>query len=104
MWRGLAVLLVVVFFTVRAMTRDQLPVRVAQAEHVPLTSTDSTNGRVEPVVNYQVYSPIATTVKEIDVQPGDQVSAGKLLMVLDDTQARARLAAVMSSVRSESMA
>ena len=29
-WRGSAVLLIVVFFTVRALTRDQLPVRVAR--------------------------------------------------------------------------
>ena len=53
-------------------------------------NTISTNGRVEPEVNYQFYSPIATTVKAVYVQPGDQVKAGKLLMVLDDVEARAR--------------
>lgn len=99
MWRGLAILLVVVFFTVRAMTRDRLPVRVAAASHVQLTSTTSTNGRVEPVMNYQVYSPISTTVKAVYVQPGDEVAAGKLLMVLDDTQAQARVASAESGVK-----
>ena len=62
-------------------------------------STISTNGRVEPVVNYQIYSPIATTVKAVYVQPGDMVAAGKLLMVLDDMEARARVASAESGVK-----
>jgi HlyD family secretion protein len=62
-------------------------------------STISTNGRVEPEVNYEFHSPIATTVKAVYVQPGDQVAAGKLLMVLDDVQARARVATAESGVK-----
>jgi HlyD family secretion protein len=98
-WWGSAVLLIVVFFTVRAMTRDRLQVRVAQATHMQLVSTVSTNGRVEPEVNYELHSPIATIVKEVYVQPGDQVAAGKLLMVLDDLQARAHEASAASGVK-----
>ncbi len=37
-----------------------------------LLNTVSTNGRVEPIVNYQFYSPIATTVKAVYAQEGDQ--------------------------------
>src|SRR5208337_1197881 len=95
-WLGSAVLLIVVFFTVRALTRDRLQVRVAEAAHVQLVSTVSTNGRVEPEVKYELHSPIATIVKEVYVQPGDEVAAGKLLMVLDDVQARAHLATAES--------
>ncbi|MFY9855236.1 MAG: efflux RND transporter periplasmic adaptor subunit [Terracidiphilus sp.] len=98
-WRGSAVLLVVVFFVVRALTRDQLQVRVAAAADVQLVSTISTNGRVEPEMNFEVHSPIATTVKAVYVQPGDQVAAGKVLLVLDDVEARAREAAAESGVR-----
>lgn len=98
-WRGSAVLLIVVFFAVRALTRDQLQVRVAAAADVQLVSTISTNGRVEPEMNYEVHSPIATTVKAVYVQPGDQVAAGKVLLVLDDVEARAREAAAESGVR-----
>jgi HlyD family secretion protein len=74
-------------------------VKVARAEHAPLNSTLSTNGRVEPLANYQYPSPISTTVKAVYVQPGDQVPAGKLLVVLDDADARARLAAAESGVK-----
>jgi HlyD family secretion protein len=95
----LAVLLIVVFFTVRALTRDRLQVRVAQATHMQLISTVSTNGRVEPEVNYELHSPIATIVKEVYVQPGDEVAAGQLLMVLDNLQARAHEATAESGVK-----
>jgi HlyD family secretion protein len=98
-WRSSAVLLIVVFFVVRALTRDQLQVRVAAAADVQLVSTISTNGRVEPEANFEVHSPIATTVKAVYVQPGDQVAAGKVLLVLDDVEARARQATAESGVR-----
>jgi HlyD family secretion protein len=98
-WRGSAVFLIVVFFTVRALTRDRIPVRVATAAHVQLVNTISTNGRVEPEMNFELHSPIAAAVKAVYVQPGDQVAAGKLLLVLDDVQARARLASAESGVK-----
>ena len=99
LWLGATILLIVVFFSVRSLTRDRVPVRAAQAAHVPVASTVSTNGRVEPVANYEIHSPIATTVKAVYVQPGDSVPAGKLLMVLDDIQARARVASAESGVK-----
>ena len=60
--------MVIVFFTARYLLRDQLPVRVARVGHEMLQNTVSTNGRVEPVVNYPFYSPLATTVKAVYVQ------------------------------------
>jgi HlyD family secretion protein len=98
-WRGSFVLLIVVFFAVRALTRDRLEVRVAHAVHAQLVSTISTNGRVEPEVKYELHSPISTIVKEVYVQPGDVVAAGKILMVLDDLQARAHEATAESGVK-----
>jgi HlyD family secretion protein len=100
LWLGALLLTIIVFFAVRSLTRDRLPVRVAAAAHVPLVSTISTNGRVEPEENFEVHSPIATTVKSVYVQPGDEVEAGKLLLVLDDMQARATEAAAQSGVKS----
>ena len=99
LWLGALVLLILVFFTVRSFTRDRLLVRVAEASHSPLASTVSTNGRVEPEINYEIYSPVSTTVKAVYAQPGDQVPAGKLLMTLDDIQARARAASAESGVK-----
>ncbi len=100
LWLGVAVLLLVVFYTVRNLTQQRLPVRVASVVRDSLASTISTNGRVEPVSNYEVHSPISTTVRAVYVQPGDHVPSGKVLMVLDDTEARARVAAAESGVKS----
>jgi len=99
LWIGAAVLLVIVFFAARYLLRDRLPVREAQVSRAELINTVPTNGRVEPEVNYQIISPVATTVKAVYVQQGDQVPAGKLLMVLDDVQPRARLATAESGVK-----
>jgi HlyD family secretion protein len=98
-WLGAAIILVLVFMSVRSLTRTRLEVRAAQAMHQELSSTISTNGRVEPVNNYEITCPISTTVKAVYVQPGDQVTAGKLLMALDDVQARARLATAQAAVK-----
>ena len=100
LWMGAAVLIVIVFFASRSLMRDRLPVREVQVGHEELVSTVSTNGRVEPESNYEIHSPVATTINEVYVQPGDQVPAGKLLMVLDGVEARARLATAESGVKS----
>ena len=99
-WRSSAILVVIVFFTARYLLRDQLPVRVARVGHEMLQNTVSTNGLVEPVVNYPFYSPIATTVKAVYVQEGDVVPRGKLLLTLDDVVARSRVASAESGVKS----
>jgi HlyD family secretion protein len=99
LWLGAAVLVIIVFFAARSFTRDRLPVREARVSRQLLLNNISTNGRVEPVANYPIYSPLASTVKAIYVQQGDQVPAGKLLLELDDTEARARVAAAESAIR-----
>ena len=99
LWRGAGVLLIVVFFTTRFLMRDKLPVRAVQASRQELISNVSTNGRVEPEANYEVHSPVSTSVKAVYVQSGEQVPAGKLLMVLDGVQARAREATAGSGVK-----
>jgi HlyD family secretion protein len=99
LWLASGILLIVVFFAARFLLRERLPVRAAQVNREELTKTIATNGRVEPVDNHECHSPIATTVKAVHVQEGDVVPAGKLLVELDDTEARARLAAAESGVK-----
>src|ERR1039458_2859522 len=98
-WWSAALLVVIVFFTARYLLRDQLPVRVARVGHEMLLNTVSTNGRVEPVVNYPFYSPLATTVKAVYAQEGDVVRPGKLLVTLDDVVARSRVPTAESGVK-----
>jgi HlyD family secretion protein len=98
-WLGAAIILVLVFLSVQKLTRERLQVRAAQVTRRPLASTISTNGQVEPEDNHEIPCPISTTVKAVYVQAGDHVNPGKLLVVLDDLQARARVASAESAVK-----
>ena len=99
LWIGAAVLVIAVFFLARFLLRERLPVRVAQLHHEAIVNSVSTNGRVEPEQPYHFYSPMSTTVKAVYAQSGDIVARGKLLLVLDDTAARAQVAAAQSGVK-----
>jgi HlyD family secretion protein len=99
LWFGAGVVLILVYFGVRSLTRDHLPVRAAEASQEPLASTISTNGLVEPIHNIEIHAPIGALVKAVYVQPGDTVAAGKLLMQLDDIDARAKMAGADSAVK-----
>jgi HlyD family secretion protein len=98
-WRSSAVLLILVFFVARYFLRDQLPVREVRVGHQEVLNTVSTNGRVEPLANYEIHSPISASVKAIYVTAGQQIPAGKVLLQLDDLQARSRVASAQSGVK-----
>ncbi|MGA2251898.1 efflux RND transporter periplasmic adaptor subunit [Terracidiphilus sp.] len=99
-WIGAAIVVVLVFFAVRSLTRERLQIRVMQVSRQELVSVLSTNGRVEPEENHEIHAPVTTTVRAVYVRPGDTVEAGKVLAVLDDVDTRARVAAAESGVRS----
>jgi HlyD family secretion protein len=99
LWAGAALAIIAVFFVARYLLRERLPVRLAEVSRATLQNTVSTNGRVEPVMNYTFSSPIATIVKSVHVREGDVVAAGKVLITLDDVQARAQVAAAESGVK-----
>ena len=100
LWFGVVLVLILVYFVARSLTRDRLPVRAAEVSKEPLATTTSTNGKVEPVEPIEIHAPISATVKAVYVQAGDTVPAGKLLMQLDDIDARAKLASADSAVKS----
>jgi HlyD family secretion protein len=99
LWIAAAIALVVIFFTVRRFTRDKLPLRVAESQVQDLIKVNSTNGRVEPEHIFEAHAPEATIVKEVYVHVGQRVRAGQLLVTLDDSNARAKLAAAVAALR-----
>jgi HlyD family secretion protein len=100
LWFGAVVVLIAVYFGVRSLARERVAVHAAEVIQAPLASTISTNGRVEPEHNIDIYSPVSAVVKAVYIEPGDLVPAGKLLMQLDDIDARAKLASAESAVKS----
>jgi HlyD family secretion protein len=100
LWIAAAIALVVIFFGVRRMTREKLPLRVAESQVQDLIKPSSTNGRVEPQLTFAAHAPEASVVKGVFVHVGDRVHAGQLLVTLDDSNARAKLAAATAALRS----
>jgi HlyD family secretion protein len=99
LWTLAAILLIIVFFAVRRLTREELPLRVAQATMQDLITTDSTNGKVEPQHNFEAHAPAPSTVKHLYVRAGEQVPTGKLLLSLDDADAVAHSASAVAVLR-----
>jgi HlyD family secretion protein len=99
LWTLAGILLVIVFFAVRRLTREELPLRVARATVGDLITTDSTNGKVEPEHNFEAHAPAPSTVKQLFVHAGELAPKGKLLVSLDDADAQARSANALASLR-----
>lgn len=79
---------------------DAVPVRTAKVERSDIRSVISTNGKVEPVQNFESHAPIGTTVKRVFVKEGAHVKKGQLLVQLNDFEARDQAARAMSQIRS----
>ena len=73
--------------------------RVAKAQRGPIRSLVSTNGKIEPLRNFEAHAPIATTVKRLLVKEGDRVKKGQLLVQLDDADIRAKAASAQVQIR-----
>jgi HlyD family secretion protein len=99
LWITAAIALCLIFFGVRRLTREKLPLRVAESQVQDLVKSTSTNGRVEPLHIFEAHAPEAAVVRNVYVHAGENVHAGQLLVALDDTSARARLASATAALR-----
>ncbi len=100
LWTAAGIALILIFFGVRRMTREKLPLRVAESQVQDLVKTSSTNGRVEAQLPFEAHAPDAAIVKNVFVHVGDHVRPGQLLVALDDTAALSRLATATAALRS----
>ena len=78
---------------------DAVPVRTAIVEQSVIRSLVSTNGKIEPVNNFEAHAPVSTSVRRVLVKEGDSVKKGQLLVVLDDADARAQAARSRTQLR-----
>lgn len=78
---------------------DSVPVIAARVSRSNIRSVISTNGKVEPVHNFEAHAPIGTTVKRVLVKEGDHVKRGQLLVDMNSANARSQAAQAMAQVR-----
>jgi HlyD family secretion protein len=93
------ILAVVVLAAFVSLHRSQVVIRVGRAERGTITASIATNGKIEALGNFQAYAPMPTTVKNIDVQQGDWVKAGQMLLRLDDADARLQAARAQAQLK-----
>jgi HlyD family secretion protein len=97
---ALAVVLAVVLFASFGNRRsDWVPVRAATIVRDNIRSVISTNGKIEPVQNFEAHAPVPTTVRRLLVKEGDHVKQGQLLLQLDDAEARSQAARALAQLK-----
>lgn len=97
---ALAILAAVIVLGAFVSLRDNsVAVRTAVIEKSTIRSVISTNGKIEPIDNFEAHAPVATSVQRVLVKEGDSVRKGQLLVVLDDAEARAQAARSQTQLR-----
>lgn len=94
-----AIALAVIVLAAFISRRREVPVRAERALRATITSAIATNGKIEPLSNFEAHAPAAATVKRVLVKEGDGVKDGQLLLQLDDADARAQAARAMAQIR-----
>lgn len=99
LWILLAIALVVVVFLFMRR-KPEVQVRVARVSRQDLTSTVSTNGKVEPVLDFQAHAPNPGVVAQLYARLGEQVRRGQQLLRMDSADAASRVATAQASLKS----
>ena len=94
---AVAVVLLAAFISFR---QSKVAVRADRALRQTIVNMVTTNGKVEPVENFEAHAPMATTVRRVLVQAGDRAKPGQLLLELEASSARAEAARALAQLRS----
>lgn len=99
-WITLLVLLIAAGLLFYALpgNRDKVAVRTAPVERQSLINTIATNGRVEPIDDFQAHAPMASVIQALPVRLGQHVSRGQELVKLDASDAQSKVAAAQASL------
>lgn len=91
-WAVVGLVAVGIAVAIRTFSRERVAVRVVSATYQNLVSTVATNGKVEPIHEFQAHAPAPGVVDKIYVEVGDVVKPGQLLVKMDDSDIRAHIA------------
>ena len=98
LWAG-GIVVAVILLASFGSRDDAVPVVASTVSRGTIRSVISTNGKVEPVQNFEAHAPIGTTVKRLLVKEGAHVKKGDLLAELDAATARSQAAQAQAQVR-----
>ncbi|SEB36989.1 efflux RND transporter periplasmic adaptor subunit [Terriglobus roseus] len=93
-----AVLVIALIIAIRLSTRKEIDIRAAKVGYGDLVSALSTNGKVEPIQNFQAHAGEAGSVQAVYVRAGQKVDAGTLLLRMSTAAAEARVETARSAI------
>lgn len=94
-WITALVILLIIFLGIGGyfeLRPRRIRISVVKPVLQDVSSSITTNGKVEPIHGFEAHAPLPVTVQKVLVKEGDRVKAGQLLLVLDDARARTDLA------------
>jgi HlyD family secretion protein len=100
---SLAVVLLAVY-VIHSITGEKVSVVTTRASYGDLIKSFTTNGKVEPIEDFQAHAQAAGQVQEIYVSSDQKVKAGQLLLRMDDKYALANLAHANSTLQAAQLA
>jgi HlyD family secretion protein len=101
-WITTLVILLTIFLAVGAYVElrpHRIRISVVMPVRQNVSSSITTNGKVEPIHGFEAHAPLPVTVQKVLVKEGNRVTTGQLLLVLDDTRARSELAAAQARLK-----
>ena len=99
LWVIFLAIVLLAFVIARSSIRDVVEIKAAAVTRQNLVSAVSTNGKVEPIGEFQAYAPAAGVVAKVYVEVLQKVKVGDLLLKMDDSDAEAKLAAANATLR-----
>ncbi|MFZ1919745.1 MAG: efflux RND transporter periplasmic adaptor subunit [Terriglobales bacterium] len=78
---------------------DPVEVHTAKVGQGKIRSVISTNGKIEPINNFEAHAPIPSIARRVLVREGAAVKKGQLLLMLDDATVRAQAAAALATLK-----
>ncbi len=99
LWAIFLTVIVLGYIIFRSTRRDLIEVRASTVDHQNMVSAISTNGKVEPIGEFQAYAPAPGIIAKVYVEVLQKVKAGDLLIKMDDSDAVAKLASANAALR-----
>ena len=99
LWILLTIALVVVVFLL-LHRKTVVQVRAARVSRQDLTSTIPTNGKVEPIIDFQAHAPNPGVIASLYVHLGEQVRKGQQLLRMESADAANRVAGAQAGLDS----
>jgi HlyD family secretion protein len=102
---GTAVIIILLaVYALHSLTRERVSVHTATVTYKDLTRVATTNGKVDPIEDFEPRPQGPAEVEAVYVDPMQRVRKGQLLLKLDDAAAQATLAHADASLEAANVA